>query len=464
MNRTQLLFEVEDVVTDRPRVAVPAPVVTASEEDLTAVAGVALWGPLLDRLNVVAEADRRALRPIGPGGYSGGECYRALVETQLAGGDFLSDRALLADDATAALRGPWELPSVSTLSRFLDVTDLGRVSKAAAVNRTLLRRAWAAGAGPAGSTITIDPDATRVATYGAGKQGSAFDRHGQVGLSPLVGVCGETGDVLAVRARGGAANDGRAMGRFIDECVTAIPAGARAGKRLWVRVDSAGYQQQVLEAADRHHADFSVTARQLVNVVNVIHALALDRSTVWRPAAGAEADQGSEIAETDFVFVGRTVRLIVRRQPRGHGAQLTLDDLDGWRFHAVITNVPATRMSAVTVELHHRLRGGAPEEAIRQLKHDFGMIHAPVTSFHGNWLWWHASALAYNVARWLRVLALPEPWHRIRGKRLRLTLLNIPARITRSARRLHLRLPRAYQHAAVFIAALERIRALPAFA
>jgi hypothetical protein len=28
---------------------------------------VALWGPLLDRLNVVAEADRRGLRPIDPG-------------------------------------------------------------------------------------------------------------------------------------------------------------------------------------------------------------------------------------------------------------------------------------------------------------------------------------------------------------------------------------------------------------
>jgi hypothetical protein len=53
------------------------------------VAGVALWGPLLDRLNPVADADRRGVRPIGPGGYTGGECYRALVETQLAGGDFL---------------------------------------------------------------------------------------------------------------------------------------------------------------------------------------------------------------------------------------------------------------------------------------------------------------------------------------------------------------------------------------
>src|SRR5664280_2257185 len=41
---------------------------------------VALWRQLLDRLNVVAEAERRGLRPIGPGGYTGGECYRALVK------------------------------------------------------------------------------------------------------------------------------------------------------------------------------------------------------------------------------------------------------------------------------------------------------------------------------------------------------------------------------------------------
>jgi hypothetical protein len=131
-------------------------------------------------------------------------------------------------------------------------------------------------------------------------------------------------------------------------------------------------------------------------------------------------------------------------------------------LHAIITNVPKTFMSAVSVELHHRLRGGAPEEAIRQLKSDFGMNHAPVTGFFGNWLWWLAAALAYNVARWLRVLALPRAWRTCRGKRLRLGLLNVPARVVYSARRLYLRLPAAYQHAAVFIAALERIRALPA--
>ncbi len=108
MNATPLLFEAPDLVVSRPARAVAHPLVSASEDSVTGVAGVALWGELLDRLGLVAEADRRCLRPIAPGGYTGGECYRAIVETQLAGGDFLADRALLADEATQALVGRTE--------------------------------------------------------------------------------------------------------------------------------------------------------------------------------------------------------------------------------------------------------------------------------------------------------------------------------------------------------------------
>jgi hypothetical protein len=463
VNATGLLFDVDDPVLARPLRPVPTPVASASEEDLTPVAGAALWGPLLDRLNVVAEADRRGLRPIGPGGYTGGECYRALTEILLAGGDFLSDRTLLADPATETLRGVNALPSVSTLWRFLAGADLGRVAKAAATNRVMLRRAWAAGAAPDGDRLTIDPDATRVDVYGPGKEGSAFSRTGQTALSPLVGVVGETGDVLALRARGGAANDGRAMGSFIDECVSAIPATARPRYRLWIRVDSAGYQQQVLEAAERHQADFSVTARGYPNVTGLVHALAADPDTVWTPALGAETEKGSEIAETTATLLGRTLRLIVRRQPKHAGDQLAFDDLDGWRLHAVITNVAAERMTAAEVEAHHRLRGGIPEDTIRALKNDFGMIHAPVQPFFGNWLYWQAAALAHNVGLWLRTLALPRAFRRARGKRLRLAFLNVAARLVRHGRRLHLRFGAGYPHLHAFIAALNRIRALPAF-
>lgn len=464
MNATGLLFDVEDDVLACPKRSVPKPVVAESEGDLTPVAGVALWGPLLDRLGLVAEADRHQLRPIGPGGYTGGECYRALSEILLAGGDFLADRALLADPATAALRGANALPSVPTLWRFLAGADLGRVAKAAAVNRAMLRRAWAAGAAPEGERLTIDPDATRVAVYGRGKEGSAFSRTGQTALSPLVGVVGETGDVLALRARGGAANDGRAMGSFIDECVSAVPAGARGRYRLWIRVDSAGYQNQVIEAAERHRADFTVTAKQYLPVANRIHALATDPDTGWVPALGRETATGSQIAETTTTLLGRRLRLIVRRQPRSAGEQLAIDDLDGWRLHAIVTNIEPERLSAAEVEAHHRLRGGVPEDTIRALKNDFGMIHAPVQPFFGNWLYWLAAALAHNVARWLRTLALPDSYQRVRGKRLRLGFLNVAARLVRHGRRLLLRFSAAYPRRQAFIDALDRIHQLPSFA
>lgn len=62
----------------------------------------------MDRLNVV------------------GECYRALVGTQLAGGDFLSDQGLLADAATAVFARGAALPSVATQSRSCDGAELDR--------------------------------------------------------------------------------------------------------------------------------------------------------------------------------------------------------------------------------------------------------------------------------------------------------------------------------------------------
>jgi hypothetical protein len=236
-----------------------------------------------------------------------------------------------------------------------------------------------------------------------------------------------------------------------------------------VRVDSAGYQHDVFAACEQLGAAFSVTAPQRSNVRNTILALAADPTTVWVPALGAEGERGSEIAETT-IEIGNTkknrrvLRLVVRRQRTGAGQQLSIDDLDGWRFHAIVTNLPALFAPATDVEAHHRLRGGIPEDTIRQLKEDFGLIHAPVQNFFGNWLWWHACALAHNVARWIRDQHLPREFRRCRGKRLRLAFFNVAARVVRHARQLWLRIPRSHAWADAFIEALTRIRALPAFA
>jgi Transposase DDE domain group 1 len=226
----------------------------------------------------------------------------------------------------------------------------------------------------------------------------------------------------------------------------------------------------VFAAAEQLGAVFSVSAPNRSNVRTAVTALATDPATVWRPALNAEADKGSEIAETTVEFAGRRrstrrlLRLIVRRQPTRSGEQLSLDDVDGYRFHAVVTNLPPLFAPAEMVEAHHRLRGGVPEDTIRKLKEDFGLNHAPLENFFGNWLWWHAAALAHNVARWLETLALPREFRRCRGKRLRLAFFNLAARVVTHARQLWLRLPRNHAWAAAFIEALTRVRRLPAYA
>ena len=464
MNTTAPLFEIDDKVTTRPFQRVATVSVEATEDDVTGVAGIALFGELLDHLGLVEAADRRVLRPIGPGGYTGGECYRPVVELQLAGGDFISDVSLLEDEATQRLRGTHALPSHTTLFRFLAGADLGRVTKAQAVNREMLRRAWAMGAAPAPGILTIDPDATYIDTYGKLKEGSRFSYKGEVQMSPLVGVCGETGDVLALRGRSGNAHPAKKLASFLGECAGAIPKEARHLYQLWFRIDSAGHSKSVVNEAIAHNGAFSITCKQNKAIRKAIEALATDPDTCWVPALGDEADKGSEVAEMSYRFAERDLRLIVRRQPKAVDEQLSFDDLGGYRFQAVLTNIPPIFGSAADIEHHHRLRGGAPEEAIRQLKEDFGMNHAPLQNFYANWLWWLAATLAYNVARWVRVLSLPESFRTCRGKRLRASFFNVPARVVRKARRLHLRLPRAYRHADAFIAALAKLRALPMFA
>lgn len=466
VNATSRLFEVEEPARSRPKRAVPKPQVQASEDDLTQIAGAALWGPWLDRLDVVGVADELQLRQVGPGGYSGGICFRSLVETLLAGGDFLTDVDLLRDEATAALRGEAPLPSHDTLWRFCDDADIGTTGRAAAVNRVMLARAWALGGAPETEVLTIDPDATKVATYGVGKQGSTFSyNYSGTCLHPLVGVIGETGEVVAVRNRGGAANAGRALGSFVQECIAAVPAAHRGDYQLWVRVDAGGYRTDVFDIAQATDAWVSMTCKQFTNVRAAIEAVATDDDTAWVPAHGAEAAHNSQVAETTFSFGGHQLRMIIRRQPAGADgdAQLSLDDIDGWRFQAILTNIPREARSAAAIEAHHRLRGGLPEDANRQLKHHFGFNHAPLADFFANWLWQHACALAYNVAVWLRRYVLPESFTRVRGKRLRLAFLNVAARIGHHARRLQLKFSRGYQWVADFAAAINRLHALPAF-
>ena len=71
------------------------------------------------------------------------------------------------------------------------------------------------------------------------------------------------------------------------------------------------------------------------------------------------------------------------------------------------------------------------------------------------------AAIAHNLLRWTTLIGLPDtPIPTARTIRRR--LLTIPARITRTARKTTLRMPARWPWQTQFLAALKRLRALPA--
>ena len=66
------------------------------------------------------------------------------------------------------------------------------------VSRQLLARAWAAGAGPGDSPLTIDLDSTICETYGLAKEGARHHGYtGARGYHPLLAIAAGTGEVLS---------------------------------------------------------------------------------------------------------------------------------------------------------------------------------------------------------------------------------------------------------------------------
>jgi Transposase DDE domain group 1 len=91
-----------------------------------------------------------------------------------------------------------------------------------------------------------------------------------------------------------------------------------------------------------------------------------------------------------------------------------------------------------------------------------GLNHLPSGKFAANAAWLAVQVMAHNLARWTARLGLGAGI--VTAKTLRRRFLGLPGRLTRSARRLTLHLPVGWPWAAEFMAALERLRALPLLA
>ncbi len=221
-------------------------------------------------------------------------------------------------------------------------------------------------------------------------------------------------------------------------------AGASGEKLL--RADSGFWNIKIMTRLQSAGWTYSIGVRQQTPVKTVISAIP---EADWQALPDYPETGEAQIAET---MLGAR-RLIVRRT-RLVGAQAEL--WPDWRHFAFVTN----RTDALgLVEAEHR--GHAVVElAIRDLK-DQALAHFPSGKFLANAAWTVIAALAHNLLRWTTLIGLPDTTIPT-ARTLRRRLLTAPGRLTRTGRRVTLRMPARWPWHTQFLTALARLRAIPA--
>jgi Transposase DDE domain group 1 len=418
-------------------------VVDFDDDHAVANAGLLLPATLAQRLGIEQEVDQLVDLGGRPGAHRPGRKVLTLVHAILAGADCIDDADVLRTGSTAEVLGH-QVMAPSTIGTFLRSFTFGHVRQLDRVAETVLGRAWAAGAGPGQQPMTIDLDSTVCEVHGHHKQGAAYGYTRQLGYHPLLATRADTGEVLHARQRTGRAASGRGAERFVVELAGRVRRAGATGQ-LTLRADSGFWSAKVLAACRRHGIRFSITVRQTKTVAA---AIATIPEHAW---AEIDYPQGgvAQVAETTL----GGARLVVRRT-RLTGPQATL--WPDWRYHAFVTDRPG---GAVVLDADHR-RHAVCELAIRDLKDGAGLRHCPSGRFLANAAWLVLGALAHNLLRWVATIGLGSA-ELVVAKTLRRRLLALPGRLTRSARRRLLHLPRDWPWANQFLQALARLRAVP---
>jgi hypothetical protein len=432
------------MVNDRAGVVLDRVRVEFDDERAVANAGLLLPATVASRLEIEQLVDETVDLGDRPGAARPGRKVLTLCHAMLLGADSIDDCDVLRTGRTGLVTGHRVL-APSTLGTFLRSFTFGHVRQLDRVLAETLRRAWQAGAGPGEERLVIDLDSFVGEVHGYDKQGAAYGYTRERGYHPLLATRAGSDEVLHIRLRTGSAHSQRGAPRFVDELIARVRRAGAAGEIL-VRGDSGFWNKKITVRLRAKGCLYSIGVRLTNPVAAAIEAIPEQE---WRRLDDYPETGEAQIAETTL----QGERLIARRV-RTLDAQQQL--FATWQHFAFITN---RSEPLALVEREHREHASI-ELVIRDLV-DQALRHFPSGRFNANAAWTVIAALAHNLHRWTELLGLPGRRPR-RARTLRRRLLELPGRLTRTARRWTLHLPARWPWQDDWIAALARIRALPA--
>ncbi|OKJ40016.1 transposase [Streptomyces sp. CB01580] len=437
--------------------AVSAVSAAFDDANLVAYAGLVPMMRLAERCGLAQlTVEKVRLSGVGNGAGAAADAkVTSIVAGMALGADSIDDLDVLRHGAMPTLFGGIRAPS--TLGTFLRAFTHGHALQLHAVHRRFLGElAVHAPLLPgAGQMAFIDVDSTHKRVYGRTKQGAEYGRFkGIRTLHPLLAtICTpHSRPVIAtVRLRRGKAADSRGAPKLVSEALATAREAGCTGTRI-LRADSQFYSAGVIAACRRAGAHFSLTTGLNPSIKRAIHSIP---DTAWQqityPTAVPDPETGELVSDAEVAeipaytaFASRkktervTARLIVRRvrdlaKPAVVGEQGELFPV--WRHHPFFTDNPAETLQAEREHRHHAV----VEQVIADSKAS-ALAHLPSRKFNANAAWLTLWAMAYNLLR--AAGALTSAFHsKATTATLRAHLIQVPARIAHSARRITLHLP-----------------------
>ena len=431
------------------------------DPNLVSAAGLVPMLRLAQRAGLAQLAQVRLSVPTDRGANAGSKVM-ALVAGMLAGADSIDDMNLIRHGGMGRLfdrtYAPSTLGSFLREFRFGHVRQLDAVASRVLANLTVdtpLLRA------NDDARVMVDLDDTIIEVHGYQKQGASFGYSGVRGLNALLATASTTSSapvVLAQRLRQGKTGSPKGAARIVgDALATLRRTGVAAGARPLLRADSAFYGYATIGTAITAGADVSVTVRMDPAVRAAIATIPEDAWTMIeytdsiRDESTGQLISKAEVAEVPFTaFRSRRKaeriegRLVVRRIPDLNPNKVEQPTLfDVYRHHAFFTTTSNDDMGTVVADKTHR--GHAIIEQVHADLKNGPLAHLPSGVFTANSAWLVLAVIAFNLTRAAGVIAdHTGRLTRATTATIRRTLIHVPARLARSARRITLHLPEAW--------------------
>jgi hypothetical protein len=447
--------------------------VSADGTGVVSHAGVGLLRELAEYTGLVDGVSRALIDTYrGLPFHAPGRVFTDLAVAIADGADAVSGIAVLGD--REELFGP--VASMPTAWRVLDRIDEHHLQRVRAARGAARAAAWAAGAGPdLTEELVVDFDAT-ISIAHSEKENAAATWKKTFGFHPLLAFLDRPevsgGEALAGLLRPGNAGSNTAADHVtvLDLALAALPEEARPrpddpdSRRVLARSDSAGATHTFAAVCRKRGVRFSFgfpVDERIQRIVDLIP------DECWMPALDSDGEirDGAWVAEAtglvDLSNWPEGSRLILRKERPHPGAQLTFTDADGHRITALLTDTPPGLVpgQAAGLELRHRQHARV-EDRIREGKAS-GLRNLPCRGFAENAAWLEAVLTGIDLVCWAKLICFADEPDLARCEiaAFRYRVLHVAARLTRSARRLHLRIDRTWRWAAAIAEGFHRLRA-----